>query len=43
MLDKKLLIEAIKDQQEIFGDFLFENVDTAIEESMKKNIVVKIQ
>ena len=41
MLDKKLLIEAIKDQQEIFGDFLFENVDTAIEESMKKNIVVK--
>jgi DNA polymerase len=41
MLDKKFLIEAIKDQQEIFGDFLFENMDTAIEESMKKNIVVK--
>jgi uracil-DNA glycosylase len=42
MLNKKLLIEAIKDQREIFGDFLFENVDTAIEESMKKkNVVVK--
>jgi len=42
MLDKKLLIEAIKDQQEIFGDFLFENVDSAVEESMKgKNTVVK--
>ena len=42
MLDKKLLIEAIKDQQEIFGDFLFENMDTTIEDSMKKkNIVVK--
>ncbi len=42
MLDKKLLIEAIKDQQEIFGDFIFENMDTAIEDSMKgKNIVVK--
>ncbi|MEK6553394.1 MAG: uracil-DNA glycosylase, partial [Bacteroidota bacterium] len=41
MLDKKLLIEVIKDQQEIFGDFLFENVNTAIEESMKKKIVVK--
>ncbi|MFA5805690.1 MAG: uracil-DNA glycosylase [Melioribacteraceae bacterium] len=42
MLDKKLLIEVIKDQQEIFGDFLFENVDTTIEESMKKkNTVAK--
>lgn len=41
MLDKKLLIEVIKDQQEIFGDFLFENVNTAVEESMKKNTVVK--
>ncbi|MBI5730618.1 MAG: uracil-DNA glycosylase [Ignavibacteriales bacterium] len=42
MLDKKLLIEVIKDQQEIFGDFLFENMSTAIEESMKKkNTVVK--
>ncbi|MCX6174067.1 MAG: uracil-DNA glycosylase [Ignavibacteriales bacterium] len=42
MIEKKLLIEAIKDQQEIFGDFLFENVDTAIEESMKKkNTVAK--
>lgn len=42
MPDKKLLIEAIKDQQEIFGDFLFENVSSVIEESMKKkNTVVK--
>lgn len=42
MQDKKLLIEAIKDQQEIFGDFLFENMDTVIEDSMKgKNIAVK--
>ncbi len=42
MLDKKLLIEVIKDQQEIFGDFLFENMSTAIEVSMKKeNTVVK--
>lgn len=42
MIEKKLLIEAIKDQQEIFGDFLFENVDTAIEKSMKKkNTVAK--
>ena len=40
MLDKKLLIEVIKDQQEIFGDFLFENVNTAIEESMKKKDTV---
>ena len=36
MLDKKLLIEAIKDQREIFGDFLFEDVSSVIEESMKK-------
>ena len=36
MHDKKLLIEAIKDQQEIFGDLLFENVDSAFEELMKK-------
>ena len=42
MIEKKLLIEAIKDQQEIFGDLLFEKVDTSIEESMKKkNTVVK--
>ena len=42
MPDKKLLIEAIKDQQEIFGDFLFENVSPVVEESMKKkNTVVK--
>jgi len=36
MIEKKLLIEAIKDQQEIYGDLLFEKVNTAIEESMKK-------
>ena len=42
MLNKKLLIEAIKDQNEIFGDFLFENVDTAIEDSVKKrNTIAK--
>lgn len=42
MQDEKLLIEAIKDQQEIFGDFLLENADTFIEDSMKKkNSVVK--
>ncbi len=40
MLDNKLLIESIKDQKEIFGDFLFENVNAVIEESMKKNNTV---
>ena len=43
MLDKKLLIEAIKDQQEIFGDFLFEDVSPVIEESMKKKSEVVVE
>ena len=40
--DKKLLIEAIKDQQNIFGDFLLENVSESVEESLsKKSTAIK--
>ena len=35
-LAKKILIEAIKDQQAIFGDLLFENVNESVEETLRQ-------
>lgn len=40
---KKILIESIKDQQQVFGDFLFENVNESVEELLqKKNETIKV-
>ncbi len=33
---KKILIEAIKDQQAMFGDLLFENVNESVEEALRQ-------
>lgn len=33
---KKILIEAIKDQQAMFGDLLFENVNESVEEALRR-------
>ena len=35
---KKIIIEAIKSQQAMFGDFLFENVNKSVEEVLRKKI-----
>ena len=35
----KLIVEAIKDQKEIFGDSLFENVELDIDQILSNNVV----
>ncbi len=42
-LAKKILIEAIKDQQAMFGDLLFENVNESVEEALRqKSETIKV-